>query len=306
MVFTCSSLLYMKKAIFQLRILFSCRTDCRTWKKELGIFYYNSMYFFSGFSSRSYGSLHMMFTSLHEQAGTLPRTTLVASIIIVFTIVLAPPLVESVPQYPGTFIKTNHSRHVTHSSGDNQHRNGAHRERHSATQVQTTTGTLHGIRRNVLGKDVHVYLGVPFAKPPLGPLRFKKPIPLEPWNGTLFASRQPNTCFQEVFESFPGFKGETLWNPNTNISEDCLYLNMWVPKTKKTNMPILIWIYGGGYMAGTATLDIYNGDILAAENNVIVVGIQYRVGSFGFLYYGNEDAPGKQIYSLLFASYHHT
>lgn len=231
----------------------------------------------------------------HDRARILPRAALAVGIIAIVTVALAPPLAESVPQYPGTFVKTNHSRHVTHSAGDNQHRNGGHRERHSATQVQTTTGMLHGIRRNVLGKEVHVYLGVPFGKPPLGPLRFKKPIPLDPWNGTYYALNQPNTCYQEHFESFPGFKGEMIWNPNTNISEDCLYLNMWVPKTRKPKMPIMIWIYGGGYMAGTATLDIYNGDILAAENSVIVVGIQYRVGSFGFLYYGNEDAPGKSL-----------
>jgi len=234
-----------------------------------------------------------------QEAGTL-TTTLVASII-VFTVMLTPPLAHSAPQYPGTFIKTNHSRHVTHNVGEGQHRNGAHRERHSATQVQTTTGLLHGTRRTVLGKEVHNYLGVPFARPPIGPLRFKKPIALEPWNGTYYAVKQPNTCYQEHFVSFPEFRGEMMWNPNTNISEDCLYLNMWVPKTKtrKTNMPILIWIYGGGYMAGTATLDIYNGEILAAENSVIVVGIQYRVGSFGFLYYGNEDAPGKILSFIL-------
>ncbi|ODN06053.1 Acetylcholinesterase, partial [Orchesella cincta] len=228
-----------------------------------------------------------------QEAGTL-TTTLVASII-VFTVMLTPPLAQSAPQYPGTFIKTNHSSTRHHGlPGEGHNRNGAaHRERHSVTQVQTSTGLLHGIRRNVLGKDVHIYLGVPFAQPPLGPLRFKKPISLKPWNGTYYATKQPNTCYQEHFVSFPEFRGEMMWNPNTNISEDCLYLNMWVPKTRKTNMPILIWIYGGGYMAGTSTLDIYNGEILAAENSVIVVGIQYRVGSFGFLYYGNEDAPGN-------------
>ncbi|CAL8109300.1 unnamed protein product [Orchesella dallaii] len=226
-----------------------------------------------------------------QEVGTLTTTVVVS--IIVFTVMLTPPLAQSAPQYPGTFIKTNHSHRVTHGSGEGQqHRNG-NRGRHTATQVQTTTGMLHGIKKGVRGKDVHIYLGVPFAKPPLGPLRFKKPIAVEPWNGTFYATRQPNTCYQEQFVSFPKFQGEMMWNPNTNISEDCLYLNMWVPKGRKSNMPILIWIYGGGYMAGTATLDIYNGEILAAENSVIVVGIQYRVGSFGFLYYGNEDAPGN-------------
>ncbi|VEN54611.1 unnamed protein product [Callosobruchus maculatus] len=89
-----------------------------------------------------------------------------------------------------------------------------------------------------------------------------------------------------------------MWNPNTNISEDCLYLNIWVPQ-RRPKVPVLIWIYGGGYMSGTATLDIYNSDIIAATSDVIVASMQYRVGSFGFLYLnkyfprGSEEAPGN-------------
>lgn len=137
----------------------------------------------------------MMYTNEKKQVGATVLTPLItlkmsAVVILASLMIFYPSPVESAPQYPGTFIKTNHSRHVTHAPGiDGQRRNG-HRERHSATQVQTTTGLLHGIRRNVMGKDVHIYLGVPYAKPPLGPLRFKKPIPLEPWNGTFYATNQ--------------------------------------------------------------------------------------------------------------------
>lgn len=125
-----------------------------------------------------------------------------------------------------------------------------------------------------------------------------QPVAIEPWNGTYLATSQPATCIQEVYESFPGFRGEITWLPNTELSEDCLYMNIWVPRPRQRTqkkMPILVWLYGGGYVSGTATLDIYNADILAATNNVIVVVPQYRVGAFGFLYYGHQDAPGKDI-----------
>ena len=92
-----------------------------------------------------------------------------------------------------------------------------------------------------------------------------------------------------------------MWNPNTLISEDCLYLNLWVPtKLRRTNNnnnnsngTVLIWIYGGGYMSGTSTLEVYDALILAATNDIIVVSFNYRVGAFGFLYLNDEDAPGN-------------
>lgn len=119
-----------------------------------------------------------------------------------------------------------------------------------------------------------------------------------------------------------------MWNPNTNVSEDCLYLNIWAPAkarlrhgrglnngfehstirngndnpTKSTGLPMLVWIYGGGYMSGSSTLDIYNAEILSSVGNVIVASMQYRVGAFGFLYLaphlpGQEDeAPGKTLF----------
>lgn len=177
--------------------------------------------------------------------------------------------------------------------------------------VETTSGLVRGLSRSVLGREVHVFYGIPFAKPPVGPLRFRKPLPIDPWHGVLEATSLPNSCYQERYEYFPGFEGEEMWNPNTNISEDCLYLNVWVPQklrlrhkgteppgTEKSKVPILVWIYGGGYMSGTATLDIYDADIMAATSDVIVASMQYRVGAFGFLYLNkhftnSEEAPGN-------------
>lgn len=162
-----------------------------------------------------------------------------------------------------------------------------------------------------MGREVHIFTGIPFAKPPLGPLRFRKPVPIDPWHGVLEATAMPNSCYQERYEYFPGFEGEEMWNPNTNISEDCLYLNIWVPQhlrvrhhqdkplTERPKVPILVWIYGGGYMSGTATLDLYKADIMASSSDVIVASMQYRVGAFGFLYLnkyfspGSEEAPGN-------------
>ncbi|KAG5870927.1 hypothetical protein JTB14_038193 [Gonioctena quinquepunctata] len=177
--------------------------------------------------------------------------------------------------------------------------------------VETTSGLVRGYSKTVLGREVHVFTGIPFAKPPIEQLRFKRPVPIDPWHGILDATKQPNSCYQERYEYFPGFEGEEMWNPNTNISEDCLYLNIWVPQRlrirhhadkppiDRPKVPVLIWIYGGGYMSGTATLDIYDADIIAATSDVIVASMQYRVGSFGFLYMnryfprGSDETPGN-------------
>jgi len=86
-----------------------------------------------------------------------------------------------------------------------------------------------------------------------------------------------------------------MWNPPAKVSEDCLYLNVWVPynRPRTRRLPVMVWIYGGGFYSGTATLDLYDGKILAALNNVIVVSIAYRVGAFGFLSLDDPSAPGN-------------
>lgn len=177
--------------------------------------------------------------------------------------------------------------------------------------VETTSGPVRGFSKTVLGREVHVFTGIPFAKPPIEQLRFRKPVPIDPWHGVLDATKLPNSCYQERYEYFPGFEGEEMWNPNTNVSEDCLYLNIWVPQRlrirhhsekpqkERPKVPVLIWIYGGGYMSGTSTLDIYDADIVAATSDVVVASMQYRIGAFGFLFLkdylppNSDDAPGN-------------
>lgn len=164
--------------------------------------------------------------------------------------------------------------------------------------VQTKSGLIRGFRRSVFGKALDSFYGIPFAKPPIGELRYKKPVPVDPWPGILDAQKLPNTCVQEPFNYFSGFMGEQMWNPNTELSEDCLYINIWAPaqlrEPGEEPTEVLVWIYGGGYMGGTTTLEIYDADIMATENNFIITSMQYRCGAFGYLYLDIEDAPGNQ------------
>lgn len=145
------------------------------------------------------------------------------------------------------------------------------------------------------GKLVTEYLGVPFAEPPIGNLRFRKPIPKQPWRSLLNATSMPLACIQSEDTAFGDFEGATMWNANTPTSEDCLYLNMIVPGKvdPSKRLAVMIWIFGGGFWSGCATLDVYDGKIFASEENIIFVSMNYRVSAFGFLYLGREEAPGN-------------
>lgn len=145
---------------------------------------------------------------------------------------------------------------------------------------------------------VRSWLGIPFAKPPIGSRRFKAPERIEPWSGIINATQLPTTCWQTE-QIVYHLEAEKIWSPNTNYSEDCLYLNIWVPvsNTHPTSMSVLVWIYGGAFVTGSSTLDVYDGKILAATNNVIVVSMQYRLQSFGFLFLDRPDAPGLTSFS---------
>ncbi|XP_051047186.1 carboxylesterase 1C-like [Phodopus roborovskii] len=161
--------------------------------------------------------------------------------------------------------------------------------------------TVHG---KVLGKyvslegfiqPVAIFLGVPFAKPPLGSLRFAPPQPPEPWNFVKNTTSYPPMCSQDAVG------GQVLSELFTNrkesiplqFSEDCLYLNIYTPAdlTKSSRLPVMVWIHGGGLMVGGAST--YDGLALSAHENVVVVMIQYRLGIFGLLSTGDEHCPGN-------------
>lgn len=135
--------------------------------------------------------------------------------------------------------------------------------------------TPSGVLRGQDGGDVARYLGIPFGQPPVGALRFKAPLPAAPWNGVLNANAFPAAPIQSPI-------GPSKYVPvGPAYSEDCLYLNVWTPKTPGPH-PVYVYIYGGGNVAGTTSMPVFDGANLARQG-VVVVSIAYRVGVFGFL-----------------------
>ena len=140
-----------------------------------------------------------------------------------------------------------------------------------AQQVLTESGTISGVSANGLS----FFKGIPFAAPPVGDLRWRAPVHAAPWKGTRKADAFAPACMQ-VGVSMPG---ETP----PAVSEDCLYLNIWTPaKSAHEHLPVIVWIYGGGYINGSASMPLYWGDQLA-QKDVIFVTIAYRLGPLGFL-----------------------
>ncbi|KAM6472622.1 acetylcholinesterase-like isoform 2-T2 [Liasis olivaceus] len=160
----------------------------------------------------------------------------------------------------------------------------------SDTMVVTSSGSIKGMRVLTRSGAVTAYLGIPYAEPPVGKLRFQKPVPHQPWSHVLEATHFGKPCHQRT--SF-GFPFSNMWVASTPHSEDCLFLNIWVPHPQpSTPVPILVWIHGGGFIVGAASLDLYNGASLAATENVIVASMNYRLGVWGFLYFPPE-IPGN-------------
>lgn len=166
----------------------------------------------------------------------------------------------------------------------------------------TNTGRVRGFDSYFRTSDssrlhhVRAWLGIPFAKPPVASRRFKAPERVDPWTDILNATQLPATCWQTE-QIVYNLEAEKIWSPNTNCSEDCLYLNIWLPVSHSQGtapMAVLVWIYGGGFVTGSSALDLYDGRVLAATNNIIVVSMQYRLQSFGFLFLDRPEAPGNQ------------
>jgi para-nitrobenzyl esterase len=133
------------------------------------------------------------------------------------------------------------------------------------------SGALEGVTQDALT----IYKGVPFAAPPVGELRWREPQPAAPWKGTRPADSFAPACMQTGV-SMPGEKP-----PAT--SEDCLYLNIWTPaKSADERLPVMVWIHGGGYTNGSASMPLYWGDKLA-QRGIVVVTVAYRLGPLGFL-----------------------
>ncbi|KAI1711893.1 carboxylesterase family domain-containing protein [Ditylenchus destructor] len=159
-------------------------------------------------------------------------------------------------------------------------------------EIQTPKGRLRGFESIFLHKRVRSFLGVPFAEPPLGEFRFRPPVTKKPWNGTFDASTLSPACYQGRDTYNESFWGSEMWNHNTPISENCLYMNIWAPAEAK-NLTVMVWLFGGGFYYGSNSLILYDGKALALTANVIVVNINYRVGPFGYLFLDHPEIPGN-------------
>ncbi|XP_060517707.1 juvenile hormone esterase-like [Cylas formicarius] len=138
--------------------------------------------------------------------------------------------------------------------------------------IDIPDGTLLGSEIKTENYTYYAYRGIPFALPPLDKLRFQAPVPNEPWNGILNATALKSCCLQM----------ESIGNPD-RFSEDCLHINVYTPARKITEkLPVMLWIYGGGFYFGCASDVIYDPFPLVNED-VIVVTFNYRLGVFGFL-----------------------
>ena len=163
------------------------------------------------------------------------------------------------------------------------------------------TATENGKVRGLPGNDprITVYKGIPFAAPPIGENRWKAPQPCPDYDGTLKAYEFGPISYQDT----PGI-GDIVYNrewhvdPDIPMSEDCLYLNIWTPaKSTDDRLPVLVWIFGGGFQWGYTSEMEFNGEALA-ERGIVVVSIAYRLGCFGFMAHpeitaNSPDAPSN-------------
>ncbi|HVZ95886.1 MAG TPA: carboxylesterase family protein [Chitinophagaceae bacterium] len=129
--------------------------------------------------------------------------------------------------------------------------------------------------------DIHIFKGIPFAAPPVGVLRWKAPQPVIPWKGVKRCNAFGASPMQGAPVPFGPWSEEYLI-PKSPISEDCLYLNVWTGATAaKEKRPVLVWIYGGGFVSGGSGVPVYDGEA-TAKKGIVFVSVNYRVGIFGF------------------------
>lgn len=151
------------------------------------------------------------------------------------------------------------------------------------TEVQTLSGALRGGRHG----GCLAWLGIPYAEPPLGPLRFRPPVPVAPWEGVRDASRFGPASVQ-TWRAEAGLPVDFTDTPPDKMpdvvgEEDCLTLNIWTPALDGRKRPVYVWIHGGANHLEGSRLPIYHGDALALRGDMVVVSLNYRLGALGFM-----------------------
>ena len=140
--------------------------------------------------------------------------------------------------------------------------------------VEVRGGRLRGVERH----GIWSFSGVPYAAPPVGPLRWHPPVEPQPWAGIRECDH-----FGPIAPQTPPIPGMSIGGAPDEQSEDCLTLNIWTQGFGGEPRPVMVWIHGGGFNSGTGAGDLYRGGTLAREGDVVVVTINYRLGALGFL-----------------------
>jgi para-nitrobenzyl esterase len=144
--------------------------------------------------------------------------------------------------------------------------------------VRTASGEVAGVKSQQ--SAVVAFKGIPFAAPPVGDLRWAPPAPEASWKGVRKADALGASCMQNEREEFLPWTREFL--AHNQVSEDCLFLNVWTPRVSLSgSLPVLVYIHGGGFTEGSGGVEIYDGERLA-QTGLVVVTINYRLGIFGF------------------------
>jgi para-nitrobenzyl esterase len=153
----------------------------------------------------------------------------------------------------------------------------------SGPLVRTESGVVEGKQAG----PVQIFLGIPYSAPPVGELRWKPPAPAAKWTGVRKATEFGAHCMQGPVYGDITFR-------DSGGSEDCLYLNVWTPaKTSEARLPVMVWIHGGGFQAGSTSETRQDGEQLA-QQGVVVVSMNYRLGIFGFLVHPDLAKESKR------------
>ena len=143
----------------------------------------------------------------------------------------------------------------------------------AADRVKTANGTVEGTTEP---SGIRAYRGIPFAAPPVGELRWKEPQPVKNWEGVKAATQFGPRCMQA------SLFGDMVFRSN-GMSEDCLYVNVWTPaKSGNERLPVLVYFFGGGFVAGDGSEPRYDGESMA-KKGIVALTVNYRLGVFGFM-----------------------
>ena len=152
-------------------------------------------------------------------------------------------------------------------------------------RVKTANGTVEGL---VEASDVRAFKGIPFAAPPVGDLRWREPQPTQNWNDVRPAKQFGPRAMQRAIFGDMNFR-------SNGMSEDCLYLNVWTPaKSGNEKLPVLVYFYGGGFVAGDGSEPRYDGESMA-KKGIVAITVNYRLGLFGFMAHPEltQESPHK-------------